>query len=479
MLPEMSLLGNRRDLGRRTARLLTARYALAIVSVAVLASAGQILVQVALYRQAHDAQVINLAGRQRNYSQALCKSLIATLNLTPIEAEISWEEARAILPRWQRVHGGLITGDPTLDLPANDSSELAQRWAELDPTYIDLERQIATAIEAQHLAALAVGDLLSAQRRYLQHMEAVVQQLDLEARQRVRQTRILEATLFAILGLVLVAEVLFLFRPVVRRIRTEIDAREQAEDAVVEREVAEVSGRLERRIGQDLHDGLGQVLTGISFQLKALQRRLSTADTAQTAAQAEAIASTADITSQVTQAIAQTRTLARMLHPVEAEADSLGTAMHDLGVIAEKVFAVQAVVQWDDELPIPSVTVDEDSHDGLVDSPDTPPSMHLYRIAQEAMSNAIRHGAAKHLWITGTVGDGRGELIIADDGSGFTPSTTASNRHASRSGMGLRIMAFRAACIGGKFALEHRPEGGMRVTVSWPLPTEKISTERP
>ena len=467
MSPEVSLLGNRPELGRRTARLLTARYVLAIVSVAVLASAGQVLVQVALSRQAHDAQVINLAGRQRNYSQALCKGLIATLNLTPIEADISWEEARAILPLWQRVHNGLITGDPLKNLPPNDSHELAQRWAELDPSYRDLEQRIAPAIEAQQLAAGAVGDLLSAQRRYLQHMESVVEQLDLEARQRVRQTRILEATLFAILGLVLVAEVLFIFRPVVRRIRTEIDAREQAEDAVVEREVAEVSGRLERRIGQDLHDGLGQVLTGISFQLKALQRRLATAENSP--AQAEAIASTADITSQVTQAIAQTRTLARMLHPVEAEADSLGTAMRDLGSIAEKVFAVQAIVQWDDDLPIPAATIDEDSHDGLVDSPDTPPSMHLYRIAQEALSNAIRHGGAKHLWITGSVSHGHGELVIADDGSGFTPSATASNCHAPRTGMGLRIMAYRAARLGGNFTLEHRPEGGMRVTVRWPL----------
>ena len=161
-----------------------------------------------------------------------------------------------------------------------------------------------------------------------------------------------------------------------------------------------------------------------------------------------------------------------MLHPVEAEADNLGTAMRDLGVIAEKVFAVQAVVQSDDELPIPSLTVDEDSHDALVDSHDTPPSMHLYRIAQEALSNAIRHGGAKNLWIIGIVCQGRGEMVIADDGIGLTPLTTSINRHAPRTGMGLRIMTFRAARFGGKFTLEVRPEGGLRVTVSRPLPTQ-------
>jgi signal transduction histidine kinase len=465
MSPEGALV-EPTGLGRRTARLLTARYVFAILLVAILASAGQVLVQVALSRQAHDAQVINLAGRQRNYSQALCKSLIATLNLPAIEAEIAWAEARDILPRWQKVHAGLITGDPSLDLPVNDSPDLALRWQALHPIFVDLSQRITTAIDSQQLARPSVRDLLSAQRRYLQGMESVVEQLDREARQRVRQTRILEGSLFAILCVVLMAEVLFIFRPVVRRIRIEIDGRERAEEAAIEREVAEVSGRLERRIGQDLHDGLGQVLTGISFQLKALQRRLSVAEI-RAEALSEAHRNAADITSQVAQAIGHTRTLARMLHPVEADADSLGTAMRDLGDIAEKVFAVQALVLWDDDLPIPGAQ-DEDGNDQLVDSQETPPSMHLYRIAQEAMSNAIRHGGAKHLWITGTVSEGRGELIIADDGSGFVPPSPTS-LHGPRTGMGLRIMAFRSERIGGRFSLERRPEGGMRVTVTWPI----------
>ena len=75
---------------------------------------------------------------------------------------------------------------------------------------------------------MGVGDLLISQRRYLQRMESVVEQLDHQAGQRVYQTRILEATLFAILGLKLIAELLFIFQPVVRRIRTEIDAREKS-----------------------------------------------------------------------------------------------------------------------------------------------------------------------------------------------------------------------------------------------------------
>lgn len=440
---------------QRTARLLTTRYALAIASVAVLSAAGQVLVQVALSRQAHDARVINIAGRQRNFSQALCKTVIAIRSLPPTAASAAWDEAAEINQRWIQVHHGLLAGDTTLDLPVNRSPEISARYEALEPTFRELERSIAQAIRLRTFPDSEVEPLLATQRRFLQAMEAVVGALDEEARGRVHQTRILEATLFALLTLVLLAEVLFIFRPVVRRIRSEIEAREHAEEAAIEREVAEVSGRLERRIGQDLHDGLGQLLTGISFQTKALQRRLGDGP--------DAIAA-AEITAQVGQAIGQTRSLARLLHPVEAEAESLGAAMHELGTIAERVFAVQAVVQWEEELPVPQPR--SETPDADTEGHDTPPSMHLYRIAQEAMSNAIRHGRAKHLWITGAVERGRAMMIIADDGCGFDPPA-ATALHQHRTGMGLRIMAYRAERIGASYALERRPEGGMRVTVSW------------
>ena len=438
------------DFAKRTARLLTTRYLMAMIAVAALAGAGQLLVQIALSRQTHDARVINFSGRQRNYSQALCKAVIATRSLDAVQASIAWSEARDILPLWERTQQGLQTGDAGLDLPRNTSAIAAVLFAEQDPSFRELAGRIRAAIDTETLPEAAVGDLLSCQRRFVLLQEQITMQLDIEARGRVLQTRILEATLFGILAIVLMIEVLFIFRPAIRRVREEISARERAEEAAIEREVAEVSGRLERRIGQDLHDGLGQVLTGISFQSKALQRRLGDGPDAQAAA---------DITSQVVQAIAQTRSLARMLHPVEADAESLGAAMHELGSIAEKVFRVQAVVQWDDELPTP--LIDGDGHE-------TPPSMHLYRIAQEAVSNAIRHGGAQHVWLTGSIHGDRASLVVADDGSGFQPPTPAA-LHQHSSGMGLRIMAFRAERIGADFAIERRPEGGMSVTVSWAI----------
>jgi signal transduction histidine kinase len=450
-LPEHAPIERPSDFARRTARLLTTRYVLAILTVGVLAAAGQLLVQLALSRQVHDASVINLAGRQRNYSQAMCKAVLATRSLDGLPADGSWQEAIDILGRWQRVHKGLISGDAELDLPLNSSAQVAETYAAMQPNFNALESRIAKAIAQRVLPADEVAELLTTQRSYLERMEAVVSQLDFEASARVHQTRVLEATLFGVLALVLVAEALLIFRPAVRRIRDEIAAREQAEQDAIEREVAEVSGRLERRIGQDLHDGLGQLLTGISFQSKALERRLGAADEAGAAA---------DITAQVGQAIAQTRSLARLLHPVEADAESLGAALHELGAIAERVFRVQAVVQWDDDLPIPAIS------DEFDEGNDTPPSMHLYRIAQEALSNAIRHGGATHLWVTGTLEGREARLVIADDGKGFEPPSPEV-MHQRRGGMGLRIMAHRAERMGATFTIQRRPEGGMRVVVEW------------
>ena len=444
------------DFARRTSRLLTTRYLVALATVALLSVAGQVLVQVALSRQTHDARIINLAGRQRNYSQALCKSVLAATQLPSDEAAEVWNETDSILTTWTRVHHGLLRGDPQLDLPTNHSSTVSELFTELDPHFTALSVLIKQALTSRQFPAHDVSILLKAQRTYLTKMEAVVAQLDREAGERVSATRILEGTLFAILGLVLAIEGLVIFNPVVRRIRLEISAREQAEQAAIEREVAEVSGRLERRIGQDLHDGLGQVLTGISFQAKALERRLGNSPEAESAA---------DITTQVSQAIGQTRNLARMLHPIEADVHSLGSALRDLGTTSECVFGVQTVVLWDDDLPVPQPSPEHDD-----EHHETPPSMHLFRIAQEAVSNAIRHGKAKHLWITGAIENNVCELIIVDDGIGFDPphSSRANALQQLRAGMGLRIMAFRAERIGATFTIERRPEGGMRLTLRWP-----------
>lgn len=440
------------DFAQRTARLLTTRYLMALTTVALLSVAGQVLVQVGLSRQTHDTHLINLAGRQRNYSQALCKNVLAATHLPPSESAEIWDETASIMDTFTRVHQGLQSGDPHLDLPANHSSTIHPLLTNLEPHFATLSALITQAFSARHLPAPDVSALLQAQRSYLARMEDVVAQLDREAGNRLSEIRILEGILWALLGVVLIIESLAVFRPVIRRIRLEISAREHRETVAIESEIAELSGRLERRIGQDLHDGLGQVLTGISFQIKALERRLKNSPEAESAA---------EISDHVSQAIGQTRNLARMLHPIEADAHSLGTALRDLASTTQQVFSVPTVVVWDDDLPLPHRSAEQPT-----EHQENTPSIHLFRLAQEAVSNAIRHGKARHLWITGVIENKRCEFLIEDDGIGFEPPQV-SDLHQPRAGMGLRIMAFRAERIGASFTLERRAAGGTRIILRW------------
>ena len=427
-------------LAERTGRILTQRYLVALVAVGVLSLLGQVLVQWALSAQAHDARVINLAGRQRMLSQQLAKSVLACDHLTPAEAADLRQDTRTILTAWERTHRGLQHGDWDLDLPINSSPMVAQRWQELAPAFTAFHDQVAAHLDG-HGGSLR--DLLEAQKLYLVGQEAVVWQLDHEASERVASLRVLEMALFVILVLVLVIEALVVFRPAVTRIQEAIAARGKAEQRALEEHLAEAAGRMQRHIGQDLHDGLGQELTGISFQAKALQRRLGDHPAASLAT---------EILVQLQASIAQTRSLARLLNPPAAEAEGLASAMRDLADNTTRAYGLACECVWDEDLPLP------DTDDG------TPPGVHLYRIAQEGIANAARHGRATRITVLGRVDAAEVLLEIEDNGQGFDP------RGVTGGGMGLRTMAYRAERLGAVLTILPQEVGGMRVRVAWRLP---------
>jgi signal transduction histidine kinase len=424
-------------LAERTARLLTQRYLIALAAVGVLSLLGQGLVQWALSTQAHDARLINLAGRQRMLSQQLAKSVIAVSHLPAAQATALQEETRSILAVWVRTHRGLQDGDASLDLPPAASPTVRARWQALEPAYQAFHNAVAAHMEGY---GEDLSQLLEAQKRYLEGQEAVVWQLDHEASERVTFLRLLEFALFLILVAVLVAEGLLVFRPTVRRITEAIAARGKAEQRALEEHMAEAAGRMQRRIGQDLHDGLGQVLTGISFQAKALQRSLG---------DHPAAAQAAEIVTEVQGSIAQTRSLSRLLNPPAAEAEGLASAMRDLADNTARAYGLACECAWDEDLPLPA-TDDE-----------TPPGVHLFRIAQEAIANAARHGQARRITILGRVEAAEAMLEVEDDGAGFELAGV------SGAGMGLRTLAYRAERLGARLTITRQDAGGMRLRVAW------------
>jgi two-component system sensor kinase FixL len=188
----------------------------------------------------------------------------------------------------------------------------------------------------------------------------------------------------------------------------------------MEREISEISERERQRIGQDLHDELGQILTGIACIGTSLAEELER----KSLTEAATAAKIAELTNQ---AIKQTRTLARGLYPVELETNGLFSALQELAANAETLFGISCRLRCDEAISAPANDV----------------AIHLYRIAQEAIDNAVRHGKAGHIWIRLWDQNGIGVMSVVDDGAGLS---APPREHP---GMGLRIMKYRAEMIGG------------------------------
>jgi PAS domain S-box-containing protein len=223
-----------------------------------------------------------------------------------------------------------------------------------------------------------------------------------------------------------------------RRQRTALLEREVAERARLEREVIESCSHEQRRIAYDLHDGVGQQLVGIALSAKLLEEQLRSGQPNQ-AEKACAIVKLAN------EAARQTRLTARSLEGVDGMGD-LKTALESLAISISQNCRVKSMVKANAaSLPISA-----------------PVAAQVYRIAQEAVHNAIEHGAAREVLIQLTVGNRDMFLTVQDDGQGFQAST---NGH----GMGLRIMRYRAQCIGGSCEVHSVPNHGTTVYCRVPL----------
>ena len=199
----------------------------------------------------------------------------------------------------------------------------------------------------------------------------------------------------------------------------------------LEREVLEISDRERRAIGQDLHDSLGQLLAGIGFKSKSLENKISArgGNEAKTAS---------DIARLVTDAISQARSLARGLQPVEPNPLGLMSAMTELAARVQELFKVDCVFVAQEAVTLT----------------DPAAASHLYRIAQEACNNAVKHGRAKKIEIELSKAAERCTLVIRNDGIAFDSANLKSK------GMGLRIMQYRAGMIGGTLVIRPNENGG-------------------
>ncbi|MDB6134820.1 MAG: hypothetical protein JWM59_3063 [Verrucomicrobiales bacterium] len=226
-------------------------------------------------------------------------------------------------------------------------------------------------------------------------------------------------------------------------------ANEDLKDEIVKRreleqEISNISDLERQRIGQELHDDLGQQIAGISLLTGVLKRNLADKNSCEAGLADELLRLLKD-------ALALTRALAHGLQPVVLEKGGFDSALKELSERTSNMFRIQCRSHCPVDLTL-----------------DNKMATHLYRIAQEAITNAVKHGAASKIEIGISVTPRWTKMSIQDNGG-----RDATPHAKGTKGMGLRIMGYRADLIGGTLEFSHPPDGGTLVVCTFPASTPK------
>ena len=213
-------------------------------------------------------------------------------------------------------------------------------------------------------------------------------------------------------------------------IRTDVTQRKRLEQALLD-----LSEREQRKFGHDLHDGLGQRLTGLEMLSHALAEELN--------GRVPALASLAQrLNRELRETVTQARLISHSLAPVRLEGDGLMRGLTELAASTNRLPGVTCRFHCAPPVQVHDVTV----------------ATHLYRMAQEAVNNALKHGRARQIKVTlAEAGDGL-ELTVKNNGRALLAELHKNN------GMGLNVMRYRAEMIGATLAIESGKRHGVRVT---------------
>lgn len=215
----------------------------------------------------------------------------------------------------------------------------------------------------------------------------------------------------------------------------DITGRKRLEQALLEAANTE-----QQRLGRELHDGLGQELTGISMLVHGMAPQIRSSS--------PALSPRLDrLNALLSSAIGSARALAHGLAPVSTSRGGLEAALRGLAGQSTEVYGLPVSLELAIDAPL---NLDEVA------------GTHLYRIAQEALNNAVRHGQPSSVTLRLASSPDTITLEVLDDGCG------TDGRSGAEDGMGLQSMAFRAASLHGTFSVQSRPEGGTQVLVKLP-----------
>lgn len=221
--------------------------------------------------------------------------------------------------------------------------------------------------------------------------------------------------------------------------------RDLSDRKALEEKILQISEEEQNRIGRDIHDDLCQQLAAIGCLAKVAEKGLSKT------CSPEQVEPLKEIVKLISQANARAREMSRGLVPVVLDSDGLMAALFDLAKSTERIFEVACPMRCD-----PPVQVN-----------DHQVATQLFRVAQEAVANAVKHSGAERVEMVLELDDGHYQLSIRDNGSGISEHAAGSSK-----GMGLLTMQHRARMIGGVLSIEHDEFGGTLVQCRVPIPTQ-------
>jgi signal transduction histidine kinase len=468
---------------------LTRLYVMALTAVAVLSMIGQLLIQLFLNSLLDDSHVVNIAGRQRMLSQRLSKTtiLLCRRDIFQADAEYYSHDIKEIISLWEKSHEGLKNKNLQTDgetYTVRNSEKTDSIFRAIDPIFniiLSNAKVVSDIIEnpksnqKENLQS-SLHQILNNERIYLKMMNQIVFQYDLESRKRVNTTKNIELFLFILLFSILIVEGFFIFRPIADNIRLVIKqltdsetTLRQTNDTLLKTRAALVKTTEEKyklqlaeekiraaslmegqeserkRLALDLHDGIGQMLTGLRLHSEKVK---SFNFTSQKQAK-----SFEELQNLIQETIETTRTVSFNLAP---------SVLSDFGVVPAIRILTEMVAKMSEitidfqEIKLPRLS------EGI--------EACLYRITQEAIHNAVKYSKATLITIQLFKNKNSIELIISDDGKGFDLPAVRK----TLGGSGLKNMQARAELLNGSFKIQSKIGKGTLIKVA--IPVENIVT---
>lgn len=475
---------------QQVARRLTRFYVLALTLIAGLTISGLLLVDQTISNHYDDSRVVNVAGRQRMLSQRLTKLALLRLAGMPAADTVPFP---ALLRTWKANHAQLRAGTLYMEKPygVRKSPPLDSMLTRLEPVFQSIYQNFVRLSQpgrspVEQWAAVEV--VLREEPAYLRQMDAIVFQFDAESFARVRGLKRMEWLLGAATLLTVLMEGLFVFRPVVRHTRRVVRRLTESETALREaneqlatsnnnlavsnaevvrtqaellrahdekhrlqrtkdlvRSAALLEGQEEerRRFARELHDGIGQMLTGLKLHAGTIRKNPLPDEKQRRRVE--------DVCDLVQDIIQTTRQISHNLMP---------SVLGDFGLES----ALQLLVDQTAQSSAIAIRFDGTGRGNRL-----PPATEigLYRIAQEALNNAVKHAQARLIWVCLQHTSDYLILTVTDDGRGFTPARrNPANQTVSN---GLENMRTRTRLLNGTLALTSKPGKGTSVSVKLPL----------